>query len=102
MPTMPAQARDFGRGCCPGGKPGIHRRHSPISGKWPGGMSSVAVLGGGSAGGGCTGGGACGGGGGRARGGGAPPGGGVAGGGARGGGAAGGGARGAAAGASRR
>src|SRR5258705_13873361 len=57
MPTMPAQARDFGRGCCPGGKPGIHRRHSPISGKWPGGMSSVAVLGGGSAGGGCTGGG---------------------------------------------
>src|SRR5216117_1427999 len=44
--SMPAQTRDFGRGCRPGGTPGIQTRHSPGLGRCPGGTPSVvAVLG---------------------------------------------------------
>src|SRR6267143_2937218 len=41
---MPAQARDFGRGCRPGGTPGIQTRHSPGLGRCPGGTPSVAAV----------------------------------------------------------
>src|SRR5439155_5756103 len=42
--SMPAQARDFGRGCRPGGTPGIQTRHSPGLGRCPGGTPSVAAV----------------------------------------------------------
>src|SRR6266566_4590183 len=41
---MPPQWRDLGRGCWPGGVPGIQMRHSPICGNWPGGSPSVAAV----------------------------------------------------------
>src|SRR5438309_11863618 len=41
---MPAQSRDFGRGCRPGGTPGIQTRHSPGLGRCPGGTPSVAAV----------------------------------------------------------
>src|SRR5207253_10468410 len=42
--SMPAQARDFGRGWRPGGTPGIQTRHSPGLGRCPGGTPSVAAV----------------------------------------------------------
>src|ERR1041384_8737662 len=42
--AMPGQGRDLGFGWRPGGVPGIHTRHSPGSGKWPGGTPSVAAV----------------------------------------------------------
>src|SRR6267378_738833 len=42
--AMPGHGRDLGLGCRPGGVPGIQTRHSPGSGKWPGGTPSVAAV----------------------------------------------------------
>src|SRR5688572_20411901 len=42
--AMPAQERDFGLGCWPGGVPGTQIRHSPALGRWPGGTPSVAAV----------------------------------------------------------
>ena len=42
--AMPGQGRDLGLGWRPGGVPGIHTRHSPGSGKCPGGTPRVAAV----------------------------------------------------------
>src|SRR6266571_8610355 len=42
--SIPGQGRDFGRGWRPGGVPGIQIRHSPSSGRCPGGTPNVAAV----------------------------------------------------------
>src|SRR6266568_308529 len=42
--SIPGQGRDFGRGWRPGGAPGIQTRHSPSSGRCPGGTPNVAAV----------------------------------------------------------
>src|SRR6266511_4486973 len=41
--AIPGQARERGLGWRPGGIPGIHTRHSPGWGRWPGGTPKVAA-----------------------------------------------------------
>lgn len=42
--AIDVHARDLGPGCRPGGVPGIHTRHSPALGRWPGGTPRVAAV----------------------------------------------------------